>query len=128
MINIVSTPDRAQAFPRPLKPVALWQSLLLFGVPAIIAAVDLHVLWPWLVRLGMSEEVGYHYAHLIWFVGLLVAALAAYALEGNSPNWRSFAVRYRLGPMRWREWRWMFGGILLFIPLAYGTTILASAV
>ena len=119
---------RAQATPRPLKPMPLWQSLLFFGVPAIIAALDHHVLWPWLVSLGLSEENGWHCAYLIWFVGLFVAALVAYTLEGNSLRWRSFRERYRLGPLKWREWGWTLGGILVFAALAYASNSLALTV
>jgi hypothetical protein len=86
---------------RPLKPMPLWQSLLFFGVPAIIAALDHHVLWPWLVSLG---------------------------LEGNPLNWRSFRERYRLGPLRWREWGWTLGGIVVFAALAYASNSLAPTI
>jgi hypothetical protein len=106
----------------------LWQSLLFFGVPAIVAAADHHVLWPWLVSLGLSEENGWHCAYLIWFVGLFAAALVAYALEGNSLSWRSFRERYRLGSMRWREWGWTWGGILAFAALAYASNSLALTI
>lgn len=111
-----------------LKPMPLWQSLILFGIPAIIAAGVHYIVWPYLVSLGLSQEDGYDYAYLIWFVGMFAAALVAYVQEGNPLNWRSFRERYRLRGMGWREWRWTLAGLLVSLLLGYILTLLAPAV
>jgi membrane protease YdiL (CAAX protease family) len=106
----------------------LWQSLLFFGVPALMGAGAHYLAWPYLVGLGLSEEDGYYCSLMVVFVSLLIAALAAYVLEGNPFNWRCFCHRYRLRRMGWREWKWTLAGLLVYLPLAYLTTLAALAV
>lgn len=110
-----------------LKPMPLWQSLILFGIPAIIAAVCQYIVWPYFVSIGLSQEDGYRYQALIVFVGLFGAALLAYVQEGNPLNWRSFRERYRLRAMGWREWRWTLAGLLVSLVLGYILNSLALA-
>jgi membrane protease YdiL (CAAX protease family) len=55
--------------------------------------------------------------------GLVVAALAAYVLEGNPLTWAAFAERYRLGRMRRRDWGWTLGGLLVMGVLSLGANI-----
>jgi membrane protease YdiL (CAAX protease family) len=106
----------------------LWQSLLFFGVPALVGAGAHYIAWPYLVSLGLSQEDGYYCSTMIVFASLLIAALVAYVLEGNPVNWRCFSQRYRLRRMGWREWKWTLAGLLVYLPLAYLTTVLALAV
>jgi hypothetical protein len=41
-----------------LKPMPLWQSLVLFGLPALLAVGCQYVAWPYFVRMGLSQENG----------------------------------------------------------------------
>ena len=111
-----------------LRPLRLWQSLILFGVPAIIGALAHYLLWPAFEGLGLSEENAWHTANLTFFVGLFVSAVLAYALEGNPLSWAAFRERYRLHWIRGWQWAWTIGGLVAFLALAYGSSLLALAV
>ncbi|UCE16787.1 MAG: hypothetical protein JSV12_04075 [Candidatus Bathyarchaeota archaeon] len=111
-----------------LKPMPLWQSLISFGVPALVAVACHYLIWPYFIDIGLSNEDGYHYANIILFIGLIVAAVIAYWKEGNPLRWRSFRERYRLKGMRRREWKWTTTSIFANLLLALITTFLAVAV
>lgn len=111
-----------------LKPMPLWQSLIAFGMPALVAVVCHYFIWPYFINVGLSNEDGYHYANIILFIGLIVAAVIAYWKEGNPLRWRSFRERYRLKGMGRREWKWTTTSIFANLLLALITTFLAVAV
>jgi len=60
------------------------ESLILFGVPASLAVLCQHFLWPFLIGVGVSEENAYHFQALVVFVFLLIASFVVYVFEGNS--------------------------------------------
>jgi hypothetical protein len=95
-----------------IKPMPFWQSLIFFGIPALVAAVGQYVLWPFFMGVGLSEETAYHYQMLVGFAFLLSAALAAYVIEGNPLDWLSFRRRFRLFGLDRRGWVWTFGGLI----------------
>ena len=70
-----------------IKPLKFWQSVLLFMIPALFALVAQYILWPYLVRIGLSAENAYNSAHFFVFVGLLLATLTALRLEGWPLKW-----------------------------------------
>jgi len=79
-----------------IKPMPFWQSLIFFGIPALVAAAGQYVLWPFFMGVGVSEEIAYHYQALVVFTFLLSAALVAYVIEENPLDWSSFRRRFRL--------------------------------
>ena len=101
-----------------IKPMPLWQSLIFFSVPALLAVLCQYFLWPLLMGVGASEENAYHIQALVVFVSLLIASLVAYVVEGNSLNWSSFRHRFRLYNMSRRVWKWTLGGLLAQILLS----------
>ena len=115
-----------------IKPMPLWQSLIFFGIPTLGGVVGHYVLWPFLIGVGVSEEIAYHYQALVMFTFLLSAALVAYVIEGNPLDWLSFRNRFRLFNMNMsvnrREWKWTFGGLLTVLPLSLVSTVLATQV
>lgn len=111
-----------------LRPLRLWQSLILFGVPAVLAALANYALWPAFESLGLSEENAWHLATLAFFVGLLVSAIVAYVLEGNPLSWGAFRERYRLHWIRGWQWAWTIGGLVVFLALGYASSLLALVV
>ena len=111
-----------------IKPMPIWQSLIFFGIPALAAAVGQYVLWPFFMGVGVSEETAYHYQMLVVFTFLLSAALVAYVIEGNPPDWLSFRRRFRLFSLDRRGWKWTFGGLATNILLSLVATVLAIQV
>ena len=70
-----------------LKPMALKESILLFGIPAALLAVSLWWMRPALTQAGVPDFVSYTFSLTIVNVGLLVAAVVGYVHEGNPLNW-----------------------------------------
>jgi membrane protease YdiL (CAAX protease family) len=111
-----------------IKPMPLWQSLIFFGVPTLLAVLCQYFFWPFLMGIGVSEENAYHLQSLVVFVSLLIASLVAYVVEGNSLDWSSFRRRFRLFRLDIRGWKWTFGGLFTQILLSLVATVLASQV
>ena len=87
-----------------IKPLKFWQSVLLFMIPALFALIVQYILWPYLVRIGLSQENAYNSAHLLVFIGLLLATLTALRLERWPLEWAAVKERLRLGAMTWKQW------------------------
>jgi membrane protease YdiL (CAAX protease family) len=117
-----------QAGLRPLRPLPLWQALILFAVPAAGLAFAVYGLWPVFTQLGVPKVDGRFYVSTLFMACLLAAALAAYVLEGNPLNWTAFATRYRLGPMNWRLGLWTLGGFLVMGLLSLAALSLLPAI
>jgi len=97
----------------PLKPMPLWMSLLLFGIPAAIAFLLFYFLCPFLDRAGMPLFANFLVGS-IPFVLLFAAALAAYRLEGHSWSWAALTERFRLRPMNGETGLWTAGLAVFF--------------
>jgi membrane protease YdiL (CAAX protease family) len=113
---------------KPLKPMALFESLLLFGIPAIALAASLYWLWPLLMDAGMARPSAYVFSLSLVNAGLIVAALIGYRLEGNVWTWSAFSQRMRLTQMTGTIWLWTIGSTLLFGVLALLINSLALAI
>jgi membrane protease YdiL (CAAX protease family) len=111
-----------------IKPMPFWQSLIFFGIPALVAVAGQYMLYPFFMSVGMAEETAYHYQALVVFTILLSAALVAYVIEGNPLDWSSFRRRFRLFGLDSREWKWTFGGLLTQILLSLAATVLANQI
>ena len=111
-----------------IKPMPFWQSLIFFGIPALVAAAGQYVLWPFFMGVGVSAETAYHYQALVVFTFLLSTALVAYVIEGNPLDWSSFRRRFRLFGLDRRGWKWTFGGLITQILLSLVATVLAGQV
>jgi membrane protease YdiL (CAAX protease family) len=105
---------RADAGPRPL---GLAPSLLFFGLPALALILLFHLLMPALIRAGLLPFYAYSLALSSLFVGLIVAALVGYRLEGHPLSWSAFARRFRLHPMGRRDWLWTIVAFLVAFAL-----------
>lgn len=107
-------PSSGAPLPRPL---GLAQSLLLFGVPALALILLFHFLMPALIQVGILPFYAYSLSFLILFIGLIVAALVGYRVEGHPLDWTSFADRFRLRRMNPRDWAWTGLGFLAALAL-----------
>jgi len=108
----------------------LWQAILFFGIPSGIIYFGVYVIFPFMLKRGVS---GFHCFLIVMIVPLIlmfVASLVAYKLEGNECSWAAFRKRYRLGRMTGAAWIWTvvliviaFGGEAL---LGFTSRVLAS--
>jgi membrane protease YdiL (CAAX protease family) len=107
-------------------PMKLRQSILFFMVPAMFAVVAQYVLWPYFVRIGISDENAYNTACLLVFMGLLLATIVALRLEGWPLRWPVVRERLRLGPLTSNEWKWTLLFLFLYVLLGYVLNIVAQ--
>jgi membrane protease YdiL (CAAX protease family) len=103
---------------KPLKPMKLVESMVLFAIPAAALAASIWWLWPTLVAAGMARSLAYVLSLTIVNAGLLLAAVVGYRLEGNPLNLATFAKRMRLSSMTSKIWLWTIGSTLVFGILA----------
>lgn len=111
-----------------IKPMRFWQSLLFFLVPGLYGVIALYVIFPSIVRLGISEENAYNTAHLTAFIGLLFATIIAIRLEGFPLRWASMKERLRIKRMDSTDWKWMFPFLVLYLLFGFLLNILAQFV
>jgi membrane protease YdiL (CAAX protease family) len=72
---------------------------------------------PALIRAGLLPFYAYSLALSFLFVGLIIAALVGYRMEGHPLSWASFASRFRLRPMDGRDWLWTVVAFLVAFAL-----------
>ena len=110
-----------------LKPMPLWQSILMTLSPALLLYGFYYFMMP-----GLMETFGYPFSvvYLIAWGGgemlIFIASLVVYKLEGNQLTWKAFTSRYRLHKMDRRDWAWL-ESLFIFNAITYfGLTFTAE--
>jgi membrane protease YdiL (CAAX protease family) len=88
-------------------------SLLYFGLPALLLVAGFYWLAPVLVDAGMLPYYAFALGTGIPLSLLLVLSLVWLRLEGRPLTWAAMVSRFRLKPMRGREWLWALGVVVL---------------
>jgi membrane protease YdiL (CAAX protease family) len=102
-----------------LKPLPLWQSSILFAVPAIFIFGSVYGFLPWLVRQGIPSLTAFLVAHLVPMAVLFAVALEAYRREGRPLEWAAFSERFRYPKITYKAVLWGVG-IFLAAMVGYG--------
>lgn len=91
-----------------LKPMPLWLSLLLFGVPTVILYAATRLLIPFLdAKLNLHPALlWFLVGGLVVFIPLFVAALLAAQRDVSEPGLRQLFYRLRLKKMSLGDWLW----------------------
>jgi len=110
-----------------LRPIPLWQSILMTMAPAMLLYGFYHYLIPSLMD---TAGIPFLVAYLIAWGGgellIFMASLAVYKMEGNPLTWKAFADRYRLRNLNTKDWAW-FAALFAFSILTYfGLTFTAE--
>jgi membrane protease YdiL (CAAX protease family) len=71
--------------------------------------IGFYVLTPWLEGLGMTPYVAYMIGMGLPMLGMLVAAMVAYRLEGHPWTWRALMARFGYRRMTGADWLWTAG-------------------
>ncbi len=100
-----------------LKPMPVWLSLVLFGVPGGIGYWNAYWGIPLLVGRGFPLVIVFPILLSGMGVILLGAALIAYRLEGNAWSWPQFKERFRLRALTRRDGL-LVAGVLIVCVLA----------
>ena len=103
-------PAEQAADPQSPRPLGLLQSVLFFGPPGVALILLLHAVMAALIRVGVQPFYAHSLALLGLFVGLVVAALVGYVMEGRPLEWPSLAARFRLKRLDRRDWPWTIVG------------------
>jgi membrane protease YdiL (CAAX protease family) len=98
-----------------LKPMPLWMSVLFFGIPSAIATIGIYVGIPALDRAGLPIFTNFYLMTVGPMSIMFAAALIAYRLEGNPLTWNRLKERFRLKPIRGKEWYWTIGLVVVYI-------------
>ena len=88
-----------------LKPMSFWHSLVLFGVPGVIVYVNIYYAVPYLVSVGVPPVVCF--PPLLMLPVLIPAAWVLYKREGNKMSWVELKARFRLYPIKGKDWLWI---------------------
>lgn len=111
-----------------IRSMRFWQSLIFFMLPGMYAVFAQYVIFPMLVRLGISEENAYNTAHLTMFIGLFLATILALRLEGWPLKWGAIKERLRIRSMDSTTWKWTLLFLVLYLFLGFLLNILAQFV
>ena len=104
-----------------IQPLPSWQAALLFGIPAILFALNYHlVALPSLDRDSLALSA---VALIGPYILLLAASLVAYRLEGNVLSWTALKDRFRFHGVA--KSTWLIAAILLVSSLLANWLLIA---
>lgn len=92
-----------------LKPMPLWQSILFFGVPAAVFMFSIYVVMPQLGEAGVDPVLNYTLTLIGPVFLLFIVSFLGLKLDGYVINWTTIKTRFRLKPLRKKEWIWTIG-------------------
>ncbi|MEM1308470.1 MAG: CPBP family intramembrane glutamic endopeptidase [Cyanobacteria bacterium P01_H01_bin.153] len=88
-----------------VKPISIWLSLLIFGVPGVVIYAAVHLLVPVLVAYGIPLIFAWSACVLIPTVANAIAVLTFYWYQ-EKPDWPTFVSRFRLRKLP-RKYGWL---------------------
>jgi len=96
-----------------IKPIPLWQSILLFGIPGLMLYVGLYYGIPLFQEMGCSKAV--LFAFFLWLplVPLLALSIILFKREQKNQPDLEFKQRFRLNRLSRKDWLWVLGGIIV---------------
>jgi membrane protease YdiL (CAAX protease family) len=90
-----------------LKPMPFWMSLLYFGIPSAAGWVSVYIVMPALNKLGFPMFWNFWLCLTVPLAGMLITSLVAFRLEGRPLTWTEIKARFRLKPVRGKDWLWV---------------------
>ncbi|WP_027107844.1 CPBP family intramembrane glutamic endopeptidase [Lacticigenium naphthae] len=107
---------------RKLKPMPLWQSIVFFAIPTVIFFFSIYVIMPSLGEAGIAPIINYSLTLMGPVFLLFVSSFVALKIDGYTLNWNTIKMRFRLKPLKKREWIWT---IFLSLFMVFGNFILS---
>lgn len=95
-----------------LKPLSLWKSIILFGIPGLFLFLGLEFGMPWLMGLGLPEIFLFPFFLWVPLILLVPVALLLFKMEKKEQPELSFKERFRLQKPRGKDWLWILGGVI----------------
>jgi membrane protease YdiL (CAAX protease family) len=118
-MNMEKSPDLK------IKPMGIIPSVLFFAIPSVIFSFFIYYVMQKLHQNGINDFVNFVVSMTTPLALMLVAAIIAYKVEGNSFNWRSFSKRFRLKKMTRKDWIYTVALLMVMI-IIYGTLSFTS--
>jgi membrane protease YdiL (CAAX protease family) len=97
-----------------------WSSILFFGVPSAAGWLSIYFLMPTLAGMGIPLFWNFWLCLAGPLIGMLIAAFVGYRLEGRAFTWDKIKNRFRLKPVKGKDWWWVLSlvasiGLYLFL-------------
>lgn len=89
-----------------IRPMPLWQAVLYFGLPALLFRISLYRGTPALLGWGLTPFEATTVAFTVPAAILVALALGFYKRDGYPLVWSQLKARFRLLPMKGKEWLW----------------------
>ena len=86
-----------------VKPISLWQSFLIFGVPGALIFLGVNYLVPVITQVGVPLVFAWSACVLLPIVGNAMVIIAIY-LRQERPDWATFVRRFRLQKLDRKYW------------------------
>jgi membrane protease YdiL (CAAX protease family) len=86
-----------------VKPIPLWQSFLIFGVPGALIFFGVHYLVPLMTQAGVPLIFAWSACVLVPIMGNAVVIIAIY-VKREKPDWATFVRRFRLQKLERKYW------------------------
>jgi membrane protease YdiL (CAAX protease family) len=111
-----------------IKPLKLWQSILLFMGPGLYGLIASIYLPTALTRGGFSEENAFHTFMLSVFLLLFILTFIALRVEGRPLNQKTLRDRLGFRRIDSRAWKWTISFLIIELLLSLLLNILAMFV
>jgi membrane protease YdiL (CAAX protease family) len=98
-----------------LKPMPLRMAAFFFGIPALLGILSIYLVLPALDRAGYATILTYNLTLYSVLPLLPIAALIAYRLEGKQFSVNGLRERFRIHPIKGRDWIWTLGLAVVYI-------------
>jgi membrane protease YdiL (CAAX protease family) len=102
-----------------MKPMGLPESLVLFGIPAVLFYVITRVLIPYFNKTYAIHPVltWFIFGGLLLFIPLFVLAIMLFRKDGYDFDLKTMAVRFRLVRFARTDWLWLLGAVVAIMVL-----------
>ena len=98
-----------------IKPISLWFTLILFGIPGLILYFGSYYGAPYLISKGVPQIVSIMSFTWVTTILLLPLSILLYKLEGNKMSIPAFKARFRLNPIKGKLWFLLIGVFLICV-------------
>ena len=92
--------------------LSFWESLPFFIVPGALMAAGFYWVMPALEKWGVNLYISYSLALGLPLLLMLIASMVFIAIEGVGFTWPEIKQRFRLYPIKGRDWLWV-GGVFI---------------
>lgn len=108
-----------------IKPMGIFPSLLFFGIPSAVVSFSIYYVMQKLHQNGVNDFINFFISMVLPLALMLLAAVIAYRVEGNSFDWSAFSTRFRLKKMTKKDWIYTLALIVAMI-IIYGALSFTS--